>query len=108
MKSALGISGVQTLVSTWRSKTSEKGAQIDLVIDRKDQTINLCEMKFSSQTYPISKREEELLQSRKLAFMTETKTRKAVHLTMVTTFGIQSNMHSDRIQSEVTLEDLFG
>jgi hypothetical protein len=47
------------------------------------------------------------LQTRKLAFMEETKTRKAVHLTMVTTFGVKPNMYSDRIQSEVTLEDLF-
>ena len=84
-----------------------KGAQVDLIIDRKDQTINLCEMKFSTQAYSISKKEEELLQTRKLAFMEETKTRKAVHLTMVTTFGVKPNMYSDRIQSEVTLEDLF-
>lgn len=108
IKSALGITGVQTLVSSWRSKTSEKGAQIDLVIDRKDQTINLCEMKFCTQKYTISQKEEELLQRRKIDFINETKTRKAVHLTMVSTYGIKSNMHSDRIQSEVTLEDLFA
>lgn len=107
VKIALGVAGVQTLVSTWRSKTAAKGAQVDLIIDRKDQTINLCEMKFSTQAYSISKKEEELLQTRKLAFMEETKTRKAVHLTMVTTFGVKPNMYSDRIQSEVTLEDLF-
>lgn len=107
IKKALGISGVQTLVSTWRSKTSEKGAQIDLVIDRQDQTINLCEMKFSTQLYSITRKEEELLQARKLTFMEETKTRKAIHLTMLTTFGIQPNVHSDRIQSEVKMEDLF-
>lgn len=107
IKAALGIAGVQTLVSSWRSKTSENGAQIDLIIDRKDQTINLCEMKFSTQGYTINKAEEERLQTRKMDFISETKTRKAVHLTMVTTFGIKPNMYSDRIQSEVTLESLF-
>ena len=107
IKAALGIAGVQILVSSWRSKTSENGAQIDLIIDRKDQTINLCEMKFSTQEYTISKAEEERLQTRKMDFISETKTRKEVHLTMVTTFGIKPNMYSDRIQSEVTLESLF-
>lgn len=108
IKAALGITGVQSLVSSWRSKVSEKGAQIDLVIDRKDQTINLCEMKYAVQPYSLSKKEEEQLQVRKMDFVEETKTRKAVHWTMVTTFGIKHNMYSDRIQSEVTLEDLFG
>lgn len=107
IKSALGISGVQTEVSSWRSHESENGAQVDLVIERKDQTINLCEMKFSAREYTITKDYEESLMRKKSDFMAETKTRKTIHLTMVTTFGVKPNIHSGCVQSEVLLDSLF-
>ncbi len=107
LKAALGISGIQSLTSSWRSMESENGAQIDLIIDRKDHTINLCEMKYSTEPFCISKSYEAELLKKKNCFISETGTKKAVHITMVTTYGIKQNIHSDRIQSEVKLEDLF-
>lgn len=59
IKQSLGISGVQTIVCSWRSNKTEKGAQIDLLIDRKDETINLCEIKFYNGPFEISKEYEE-------------------------------------------------
>lgn len=107
IKKTLGISGVQSLTSSWRSNSSEEGAQIDLVIDRKDQTVNLCEMKYADRTFVIDKQYDENLRNKIASFREETKTRKSLHLTFVTTYGVKSNAYSGHIQKEVLLEDLF-
>ena len=64
-------------------------------------------MKFSSDVFAIDAETEEALQRKLAVFAGVTKTRKAVHLTMVTTFGLLRNAHSGRVQSVVTLDDLF-
>ena len=110
IKAALGIAGVLSNVYSWRKEADETsdGAQIDLLIDRKDQVINLCEMKYSLSEYAIDAEYEQKLRNKKSAFIDTTNTRKAVHLTMVTTFGIKVNAHSGIVQNEITLEDLFS
>lgn len=110
IKAALGIAGVLSNVYSWRKEADEMsdGAQIDLLIDRKDQVINLCEMKYSLSEYVIDAEYEQKLRNKKSAFIDATNTRKAVHLTMVTTFGIKANAHSGIVQNEITLEDLFS
>ena len=110
IKAALGIAGVLSNVYSWRKEADETsdGAQVDLLIDRKDQVINLCEMKYSLSEYIIDAEYEQKLRNKKSAFINATNTRKAVHLTMVTTFGIKTNAHSGIVQNEITLEDLFS
>lgn len=110
IKAALGIAGVLSNVYSWRKEADETsdGAQIDLLIDRKDQVINLCEMKYSLSEYAIDAEYEQKLRNKKSAFIDATNTRKAVHLTMVTTFGIKTNVHSGIVQNEVKLDDLFA
>lgn len=111
IKAKLGISGVLSNEYSWRSShdnTSGKGAQIDLLIDRNDQVINLCEMKFSAKPYSIDKKYEEDLREKRAIFIEETATKKAVHLTMITTYGLQFNQYSSIAQSEVIAEDLFS
>ena len=110
IKAALGIAGVLSNVYSWRKEADETsdGAQIDLLIDRKDQVINLCEMKYSLSEYVIDAEYEQKLRNKKSAFIDATNTRKAVHLTMVTTFGIKTNVHSGIVQNEVKLDDLFA
>jgi hypothetical protein len=105
IKAALGISGVLANASGWRS--ADGGAQIDLVIDRADNVINLCEMKYAPAEFVIDKALNEALRNRRGVFSYETKTRKALHNTMVTPFGLARNMYWGDIQSEVTAEDLF-
>ena len=107
IKQTLGIAAISTEMSSWRSKDSNPGAQIDLLIDRKDGIINICEMKFSKAEFSITSEEEQCLRNRIAIFEKETHTTKAVHLTMVTSFGIIKNSHSSIVQSEVKLEDLF-
>ncbi len=104
IKQKLGISGVQSDVCGWKGE----GAQIDLLIDRRDQTINLCEMKFSQREFEITKQYDERLRERKESFRAQTKTLKALHQTFVTTYGVKKNMYSGNVQSEVLLDDLFA
>jgi AAA+ ATPase superfamily predicted ATPase len=110
IKHKLGISGVSTNYSSWRSlgeNTEKKKYQIDLVIDRNDRVINLCEMKYSDKEYSIDKDYNDILRKRRATFIEESKTRKTVHTTMITTFGINRNTYLGNVQSEVTMEDLF-
>jgi uncharacterized protein len=108
IKKALGISGVLSSNGAWRGKTEEKSAQIDLLINRRDQVINLCECKFSIDSYAITKEESDKLRSKINVLKSVTKTRKAVFLTMITTFGIDKNKYaSSLVQNEVTMDDLF-
>jgi AAA+ ATPase superfamily predicted ATPase len=108
IKKALGISGVSTRVSAWRSSESKPGAQIDLVIDRRDGVINLCEMKYTRHPYTIAADEAAALERRRAAFASETKSSSAIHLTMVTTYGLERKVYFGIVQSEVDMNDLFA
>ena len=81
---------------------------MDLLIDRADRIINLCEIKFWSGEYVITKSYAEELRRKIQSFQQELKTRKAVHLVMVTTYGLKRNEYFNMVQNEVTMEDLFG
>lgn len=114
LKRALGISGVETTESVWQhrprlgAKSPERGAQIDLLIDRKDNCINLCEMKFSDTPFVIEK-DYALELRRKLAtFQSATRTRKTLFLTFVTASGLQENDCSrELVAKSVQLDDWF-
>lgn len=108
LKQILGISGMQTNVYSWRTPAEETpGVQIDLLIDRADRCVNLCEMKFSRGEYELSKAENEKLERRAMLFMQHTQSRKSIRLTMVTSFGLKHNTYSSIIQNEITLADLM-
>lgn len=109
VKKALGISGVQSANASWRGSTGEKSAQIDLLIDRRDQVINVCECKFSLDTYTIDKDYSEKLRSKVATFKAATKTKKAVFLTLITTYGVEKNRYATGlVQSEVTMDELYN
>ncbi len=107
IKKSLGISGVQAEVSPWKGSTGEDGAQIDMVIDRADRIINLCEMKYCVDDFRIDKSYDKELRRKIDVFSFETRTRKTMHLTLITTYGLQKNEYSGRIQNVVTMDDLF-
>ena len=108
IKAALKIEGVQTSVYCWRTPAqAERGAQIDLLIDRADHCVNLCEMKFCRGKYTITKAEREKIENRMQSFITHSKTKSSIRLTMITSFGVEKNTNSGIIQNELTLEDLF-
>lgn len=114
VKAALGIGSVLSQQSSWFVEKRDldndelNGAQIDLLIDRRDRAINLCEMKFYSGEFTIDKSYSLNLRNKVAAFKSATKVRKAIVPTMITTFGVKPNMYSGIIQQEVTLDDLFA
>lgn len=107
IKQKLGITGVLTGISSWKSKDMEPGAQIDLLIDRNDGIINLCEIKYANTQFAVDKKYDENLRNKREAFIRETRTRKGIHLTMISTYGLKPNEYSGIIQSEVRMDDLF-
>ncbi|MEZ6058950.1 MAG: ATP-binding protein [Planctomycetaceae bacterium] len=111
IKAALGISGVLTEEASWHYRAaddSQQGAQIDLLIDRNDQCINVCEMKFSEAPFTIDKRYAAELRRKLAVFRERSKTNKSIFLTMVTSAGLRQNQYSrELVAGEVTLADLF-
>lgn len=107
IKQALGISGILTDASAWVGSDGEEKGQIDLVIDRRDRTINLCEMKYSMGLYEITKAYHEKLRSRMSLFKRVTGTTKSLVNTMVTTYGIKRTKYCDVVNRIVTMDDLF-
>ncbi len=112
IKAALGFAAVISTAHSWTFKpksddSDQLGVQIDLLIDRNDEVINLCEMKYCNDVYSIDKNEDEKLRHRQAVFIRESKTKKAVQLTMITTYGLAKGGYSDDIQNQVRMEDLF-
>jgi len=104
----LGEDNGGTLTKVYIPKNSEeKGAQIDMLIDRDDNVINVCEMKFSQAEYELTEKYDMELRNKVSAFQTKTKTRKGVSLVMITSYGLKRNAWANGIQSQLTLDDLF-
>lgn len=107
IKKALGISGIASDVCSWSTRGGNKGAQIDLIINRTDNVIDLCEMKYSDGIYELTKSYIEWLKERRDLFKKETRTTKTLHLTMITSQGLANGKYTSQIQSQVTMDDLF-
>lgn len=111
IKRKLGISGILTDVSSLYCRANPDkgiaGSQIDLLIARKDQVINLCEMKYSNVEYTLTKTEDSRIRTRINDLILSSGTKSAVFPTIITTYGLTENSYSGNIQSVVTMEDLF-
>ena len=110
IKRRLGISGMRTRQYAWRSSQAEpgEGAQIDLLIERTDNAVNICEMKYSGGEYEIDREEDLKMLNRRERFIKENKFRGSVYMTFVTTCGVAHNAYWGDVQSEVVLDDLFA
>lgn len=107
---ALGITGVSTTESAWsvRGTTTTDGVQIDLLIDRADNCITVCEMKYLDSPLRLSKKDAEALRLKVSRFKEETGSRKTIFLAMVTAEGFVSNEHAvGLVDNEVSMKDLF-
>jgi len=112
IKNALGIAGVSTEVKTLScSADADKGivgSQIDLMIVRRDQVINLCEMKYSRKVYTVTKKVDADITNKINDLRIVTGTRYAIHPVLVTVYGIAENSYFGNIQNVITADDLFG
>lgn len=111
IKRKLGISGVVTRTYGWRGCADGKsgdGAQIDLVIERDDKVVNLCEMKYTAKPFTITDEYDRRLKVKREVYAEQTKTKDAIHLTIVSAHGLADNANASDIQSVVTLDDLMS
>ena len=108
IKMALGISGITANAFSWLGKGKDRSAQIDLLIDRADKTINICEMKFYNKPYAMTAKDEDDIERKVTSFIEATHTDKNIIVTMITAKGLERNEHSEGIQKELTLDQLFN
>lgn len=110
IRKALSIAGMSSSVSSFiaRPKDGLPGTQIDLIIDRGDQSINICEIKFSVSDYVVTKKEVDNIALKKKVFRYHSKTQKHLFTTLITTLGVVENSQKiNAIDQVITLDDLF-
>lgn len=108
IKKALGISGISTQQSAWIYKDQENdGAQIDLIIERSDNFVNLCEIKFYSNDFTVTKEYDRIMRNKKEALQSVISKKKSVHNVLITTYGITENAYRWQFENVITLEDLM-
>ena len=110
IKRKLGIAGVSTTESSWivYSENQKAQAQMDLLIDRSDNVINLCEIKYYGKPFATDKSYDQELRERLQTLIDTVPRKKTVHLTLIASYGLKQNTFSGQIQSVVTLDDLFA
>ena len=107
---ALGIGGIQTIVSYLNIKddAGKMTAQIDMLIDRADNALNLCEIKFSNDVYTLTKIEADTIRKKIYYLQGQLKRRKSIFPIMITTFGCEKNMHYlGLITNQLDMDCLF-
>jgi len=109
IRTALGISGVQAEIYPWKASCNgdAPGAQIDMLIDRADRVVNMCEMKFSRDEFTIDKDYDAKLRNKIDTLLNKCKNRRNIQATLVTTYGLKMNMYGNRIQKVITMDSLF-
>lgn len=109
LKKSLGISGVNTSSSAWSKRANdEEGTQIDLLIIRDDNVINLCELKFYSGEYDVDNKYYKTLMNRESILQKEVSPKTAIRSTLITTFGLKKNEYSNVFSNVILMDDLFN
>ena len=108
IKRALGISGISSTESAWtKTGDDEKGTQIDMIIRRKDNVVNMCEMKFYSEEFAVDKDYDELLRHRQAVLYKNLPKKTTIHNTLITTYGIRDNEYKWSFERVITMDELF-
>lgn len=107
IKKSLGISGVITKTSSWNYSGENGFGQIDLIILRNDNVVNMCEIKFYSKSYVVSESLYMKVLSRDEEIRKYISKKAVVHNTLITTFDVNKNQYSSVFQNVLTLDDLF-
>ena len=109
IKKALGINGVSTTESAWSKRPDDtEGTQIDLIIERKDNVVNMCECKFYGDEFLVDGDYYRKLMRRQDLFSKQLPRKMAIHNTLITTYGLAYNEYSGVFSNVITLDDLFG
>ena len=104
---SIGIDRIQTDYYSWRSEATTPKSQIDLIIDRADGIITICEMKYSADTYQMTQTEAGKIATRLQNYISENSPKKGVQTALVTTVGLKPGKNADAVQNVIVLSDLF-
>ena len=104
---SIGIDRIQTDYYSWRSEATTPKSQIDLIIDRADGIITICEMKYSADTYQMTQTEAGKIATRLQNYISENSPKKGVQTALVTTVGLKPGKNADAVQNVIVLGDLF-
>lgn len=104
---SIGIDRIQTDYYSWRSEATTPKSQIDLIIDRADGIITICEMKYSADTYQMTQMEAGKIATRLQNYISENSPKKGVQTALVTTVGLKPGKNADAVQNVIVLGDLF-
>ena len=108
IKKALGISGVSTSESAWsKQKGDEVTTQIDMLIVRKDNIVNMCEIKFYSSEVAVDKNYDKVLRNRVLLLSSKLSRKMSISSVLITTFGLKYNEYSGDFDNVILIDDLF-
>lgn len=107
LRRALGIAGIASDVCSWIYRDKDQSAQIDLIIDRADKAIDLCEMKYSNHPFELKKDYVEWMRKRRDMFREVTGTEKTLRLTLIASSGVKQNKYSSSLQGKLTADDMF-
>ena len=107
IKQAMHLDRIATKCYSWRSKHTTPKAQIDMILERADNIINIFEIKYSEAEYTLDKEENGKLRNRVEAFRKETKAKEALWPTLITTYGLTNGIHSSTFVTSLTMNELF-
>ena len=107
IKESLHIDTIASQQYSWRSKENSPAAQIDLIIDRADDVVNICEIKYSTREYRLSEEESKKMAYRIESFRRETGSRQSLYLTLITASPLAENDYSDEIPIKLSMDALF-
>ena len=107
IKQAMHLDRIATKCYSWRSKNTTPKAQIDMILERADNIINIFEIKYSEAEYTLDKEENGKLRNRVEAFRKETKAKEALWPTLITTYGLTNGIHSSTFVTSLTMNELF-
>ena len=106
IRQALGLSRIAVEYYSWRGSDTPR-AQVDMVIERADHLVNLCEMKFSKSEFKITASDDRDMRNKSEAFLHDSGLRYGILPTWITPYGLKKNSYSQDVQYQVTLKDLF-
>lgn len=108
IKAALGISGINTTESSWVNKEKDgEGAQVDLLITRADNVINMCEIKYYGKEFCVDKKYDMVLRNRQAILSEKIPRKYTIHNILITTYGIKDNEYKWSFDNVITMDDLF-
>lgn len=108
IKRALGISGISSTQSAWtKTGGDDCGTQIDLIISRRDNIVNMCEIKFYGGEFAVDRKYDIVLRNRQSLLEEKLPKRSSIHKTLITTYGLKDNEYRWSFDNVISMDALF-